>query len=171
MPLSGDQPVETTIRGLQTIPSEPPHHPFVYARVLGIYHANVIYVGSGMVKYTPSRMDFLFNKGKHHFNGIGHKYSWEGPQEEHLDNPLSPNFMEDFLSLSEGQLQLGTMMGAMESVGNAQPDVEGTEEGFLGEDEPELEGEDFDIFDGMEDHENENLGDDSDIGDDGDLLG
>jgi hypothetical protein len=28
-------------------------HPFRYARVLGIYHANVVYVGPGMVNYQP----------------------------------------------------------------------------------------------------------------------
>lgn len=36
------------------------NHPFKYARVLGIYHANVIYVGHGMVDYQPRRMEFLW---------------------------------------------------------------------------------------------------------------
>jgi hypothetical protein len=35
-------------------------HPFLYARVLGIYHANVIYVGPGMVDYNPMRFEFLW---------------------------------------------------------------------------------------------------------------
>jgi hypothetical protein len=35
-------------------------HPFRYARVLGIYHANVIYVGPGMLNYRPHRMEFLW---------------------------------------------------------------------------------------------------------------
>ena len=35
-------------------------HPFRYARVLGIYHANIVYVGPGMIDYQPRRMEFLF---------------------------------------------------------------------------------------------------------------
>jgi hypothetical protein len=35
-------------------------NPFKYVRVLGIYHANVVYVGSGMVDYQPRRMEFLW---------------------------------------------------------------------------------------------------------------
>jgi hypothetical protein len=35
-------------------------HGFWYARVLGIYHMNVVYVGHGMVDYTPRRLDFLW---------------------------------------------------------------------------------------------------------------
>ena len=34
--------------------------PFRYARVLGIYHANTIYVGPGMQDYQPVRMEFLW---------------------------------------------------------------------------------------------------------------
>lgn len=35
-------------------------HPFLYARVIGIYHVNVIYTGPGMVNYNPTRFDFLW---------------------------------------------------------------------------------------------------------------
>jgi hypothetical protein len=35
-------------------------HPFLYARVLGIYHVNVVYVGSGMLDYNARRLDFLW---------------------------------------------------------------------------------------------------------------
>ena len=35
-------------------------HPFKYARVLGVFHANVLYVGRGMVDYQPRRMEFLW---------------------------------------------------------------------------------------------------------------
>jgi len=38
----------------------PSHHRFRYARVLGIYHANVVYVGPGMLDYQPRRMEFLW---------------------------------------------------------------------------------------------------------------
>ncbi|OBZ80056.1 hypothetical protein A0H81_00427 [Grifola frondosa] len=33
---------------------------FLYARVLGTYHAKVVYMGSGMRDYEPRRMDFLW---------------------------------------------------------------------------------------------------------------
>ena len=35
-------------------------HPFLYARVLGTYHANVIYTGPGMRDYSARRLDFLW---------------------------------------------------------------------------------------------------------------
>ena len=36
------------------------HYPYLYARVLGIYHANIVYVGPGMVDYQPRRLNFLW---------------------------------------------------------------------------------------------------------------
>ena len=36
------------------------HHQFLYARVLGIYHANIIYIGEGTTDYTPRRLEFLW---------------------------------------------------------------------------------------------------------------
>jgi hypothetical protein len=36
-------------------------HPFLYARVVGIYHVNVIFApGSGVIDYTPHRLHFLW---------------------------------------------------------------------------------------------------------------
>jgi len=37
-----------------------PTHPFLYARVLGIYHVNVVYSGPGMLNYEAMRFDFLW---------------------------------------------------------------------------------------------------------------
>ena len=34
-------------------------HPFLYGRVIGIYHVNVIYIGPGMKGYEPMHFDFL----------------------------------------------------------------------------------------------------------------
>lgn len=34
-------------------------HPFLYARVIGIYHVNVVYTGPGMKGYEAMRFDFL----------------------------------------------------------------------------------------------------------------
>jgi hypothetical protein len=39
--------------------AEHPGHRFCYARILGIYHANVQYIGPGMKDYLPRRLDFL----------------------------------------------------------------------------------------------------------------
>jgi hypothetical protein len=38
----------------------PSDHKFGYARVLGIYHANVVYTGHGMINFEPRRMEFLW---------------------------------------------------------------------------------------------------------------
>jgi hypothetical protein len=39
---------------------DPNSHHFLYARVLGVYHANVIYIGPGMYSYEARRLDFLW---------------------------------------------------------------------------------------------------------------
>jgi hypothetical protein len=39
--------------------SSSPHH-FLYARVLGAYHTNVIYTGPGMLDHEPCRFNFLW---------------------------------------------------------------------------------------------------------------
>jgi hypothetical protein len=43
-------------------PEDPdnPGHQYRYARVLGIYHVNVIYTGSNTGDYRPRRMEFLW---------------------------------------------------------------------------------------------------------------
>ena len=35
-------------------------HPFCYARVIGIFHANIIYTGPGLLDYQPRRLEFLW---------------------------------------------------------------------------------------------------------------
>lgn len=35
-------------------------HPFCYARIIGIFHANVIYTGPGLLDYQPRRLEFLW---------------------------------------------------------------------------------------------------------------
>ncbi|EGO04392.1 hypothetical protein SERLA73DRAFT_45179, partial [Serpula lacrymans var. lacrymans S7.3] len=35
-------------------------HPFCYAQVLGIYHANVIHIDPGVENYQPKQMEFLW---------------------------------------------------------------------------------------------------------------
>jgi hypothetical protein len=35
-------------------------HPFRYARVLGVYHVNVVYASPGMLDYQPRKLEFLW---------------------------------------------------------------------------------------------------------------
>ena len=35
-------------------------HPFWYARILGVFHTNVVYTGTGMRDYVPRRLEFLW---------------------------------------------------------------------------------------------------------------
>ena len=35
-------------------------HPFCYARILGIFHANIIYLGEQNLDYRPQRLEFLW---------------------------------------------------------------------------------------------------------------
>jgi hypothetical protein len=35
-------------------------HPFCYARILGIFHANIVYIGEGIRDFCPRRLDFLW---------------------------------------------------------------------------------------------------------------
>jgi hypothetical protein len=49
--------------------SDDPHTPhFLFARVLGIYHANIIYTGPGpgITDYSPHRMEFLWVRWYQH---------------------------------------------------------------------------------------------------------
>jgi len=40
-------------------------HHFLYARILGIYHANIVYTGAGMTDYRPRRLEFLWVRWFH----------------------------------------------------------------------------------------------------------
>ena len=35
-------------------------HPFCYARIIGIFHANIIYTGPGLLDYQPHQLEFLW---------------------------------------------------------------------------------------------------------------
>lgn len=51
-------------------------HPFLYARVIGIYHTNVIYTGTGMLDYRPRRLEFLWVRWYQLLEGAGTKQGW-----------------------------------------------------------------------------------------------
>lgn len=61
-------------------------HPFLYARVIGIYHVNVIYTGPGMINYSPTRFDILWVRWYQHIP----------PTEPHrLDQLTFPDVMDE----------------------------------------------------------------------------
>lgn len=51
-------------------------HRFIYARVLGVYHANVVYIGPGMKGYEPICFDFLHIRW-FRLNGIVPSSAWD----------------------------------------------------------------------------------------------
>jgi hypothetical protein len=46
--------------GNQEGPAASSNHRFLYGRVLGLYHVNAVYTGSGMRDYVPRRVHFLW---------------------------------------------------------------------------------------------------------------
>lgn len=46
-------------------------HPFLYGRILGIYHVNVVYSGPGMLDYRPRRVEFLWVRWYEHLGPPG----------------------------------------------------------------------------------------------------
>ena len=61
-----------------------PHHPFLYARVLGIYHVNVVYAGTGMHNYVTRRLDFVWVRW---YEYVGTDLRWN---DRHLDSVRFP---------------------------------------------------------------------------------
>ena len=64
----------TDHRDIILLSCQPSTHPFCYARVLGIYHANVIYVGPGFKDYQPRRIEFLWVRW---FEVLDHSAGWD----------------------------------------------------------------------------------------------
>lgn len=64
-----------------------PCHQFVYARVLGIYHVNVIYTGPGMVDYHARRMEFLWVRWYEDLDDIPVEASWSRRRLDRLQFP------------------------------------------------------------------------------------
>jgi hypothetical protein len=56
-------------------------HPFWYARVLGIYHVNVIYIGEGNTDYSPRRLEFLWVRW---YDLTSHGSGWSTQQLDRL---------------------------------------------------------------------------------------
>lgn len=68
-----------------TTPQSPPPLRFLYARVLGIFHADVVYSGPGRRDYEPRRLDFLWVRWYQTINSDA--YGWKSSSLEALDFP------------------------------------------------------------------------------------
>jgi hypothetical protein len=62
--------------------------PFWYGRVLGIYHANVVYTGPGMVDYTPRRFEFLWVRW---YRSVAPMHPWHACRLDMLEFPPMAN--------------------------------------------------------------------------------
>ena len=62
-------------------------HPYLYCRVIGIYHANVLYVGPGLKTYNPIRLDFLHVHWFEHNTSQGHNSDWASLRLNYLSFP------------------------------------------------------------------------------------
>jgi hypothetical protein len=80
------------------------HHRFKYARVLGIYHANVIYIGAGMVDYDPRRVEFLWVRWYEHLDAI--PSGWDARRLDRIRFP-SVNDEESFGFLNPSDVLRG----------------------------------------------------------------
>jgi hypothetical protein len=70
-------------------------HRFTYGKVLGIYHVNVIHVGSGMTDYTPQRMEFLWVRW---YQPVSQVSSWESSTLDRVKfPPLNDEHSFDFV--------------------------------------------------------------------------
>jgi len=56
------------------------NHQYAYARVIGIYHVNVIYTGSGASDYRARRMEFLWVRRFMHTNDEPVQSTWSRRQ-------------------------------------------------------------------------------------------
>lgn len=59
-------------------------HPFLYARVLGIYHVNVVYTGTGSLDYAARRIEFLWVRW---FKPTGSPVNWRDMRLDSISFP------------------------------------------------------------------------------------
>ena len=72
----------TALDAPDSVPGD--RHPFWYAQVLGIYHANVIYIGEGNLDYRPWQLEFLWVRWYELDEGNTH---WSSRQLDHISFP------------------------------------------------------------------------------------
>jgi hypothetical protein len=78
---------KTDHRNVMLLSPESSGHQYEYARVLGIYHVNVIYTGPGMIDYRPQRMEFIWVRWFDIVDDVNVQKGWETAQLDHLKFP------------------------------------------------------------------------------------
>jgi hypothetical protein len=66
-----------------------PNHEYIYARVLGIFHVNVVYSGPGMLDYRARRMEFLWVRYYQNLDNVSEPVNigWANAQLDRLEFP------------------------------------------------------------------------------------
>jgi hypothetical protein len=64
-----------------------PKHQYIYARVLGIFHVNVVYAGPGMLDYKARRIDFLWVRWFEGVDDVSVEQSWIDARLDRLQFP------------------------------------------------------------------------------------
>jgi hypothetical protein len=67
--------------------SESHAHQFKYARLLGIYHVNIIYTGPGMQDYSPHRVEFLWVRWYENIESYPVQDGWDNCRLDQLRFP------------------------------------------------------------------------------------
>lgn len=68
---------------------------YIYGRVLGVYHVNVIITGHGMVDYTPNRVEFLWIRW---YSALDQRSDWSTSTLDRLNfPPLADEHSFDFI--------------------------------------------------------------------------
>ncbi len=62
-------------------------HPYLYCHVIGVYHANVVYVGPGVKEYKATRFDFLYVRWFELNTSQGHSADWASLRLNYLSFP------------------------------------------------------------------------------------
>ena len=65
---------------------DPSEHPFCYAHVLGIFHANVVYLGEQNLDYRPRRLEFLWVRWYRVESGF--RSGWKALKPDRVHFPL-----------------------------------------------------------------------------------
>ncbi|KAG1823887.1 uncharacterized protein BJ212DRAFT_1444804 [Suillus subaureus] len=77
----------------------PQGHRFIYGKVLGVYHTNVILIGCAMVDYTPIQMEFLWIRW---YKPVDQVSSWDTSTMDCVRfPPMADEHSFDFLDLAD----------------------------------------------------------------------
>lgn len=99
---------------------DPSTHPFCYARVLGILHANVIYLGEKNPDYRPWRLEFLWVRWYNVEEGI--PSGWKAGKLDRIHFPPMTGHADAFGFLDPADVLRGCHVVPAFSAGRVHPD-------------------------------------------------